>query len=95
MSGGNGRDLNSYLSTSVEITHIKVDHWDRTPAVRMPPRLISIREGCADKEASIVKVCSGANTDKEPRHIIRAHKVGRLIGGTLRVFCTTKSPYCG
>lgn len=73
----------------MEITHIEVDYWDRTPAVRMPPRFISIRERCANKEASIVKICSRADADIEPWHIIRADKVGRLIGGALRAFCTT------
>jgi hypothetical protein len=73
----------------MELTHIEVDHWDRTPAVRMPPRFISIGERGANKKASIVKICSGANADIEPWHIICADKVGRLIGGTLWTFCTT------
>jgi hypothetical protein len=60
----------------------------------MPPCFISIRERSVHKDARIVKICSGANTDIKPRHIIRAGKLGGLIARALLVLCTTKPPYC-
>ena len=95
MSEGIGRNLNYQWTGSMNITHIDVDHGNRTPAVRMPPHFISIRECRANKEASVVKICSGANADIEPWQIIPAEKVGRLIGWALRAFCTTEPPDSG
>jgi len=77
----------------MDITHIEVYRRDRTPTVRVPPCFISFRERSAHKEARIVKICSGANADIKPRHIIRAEKVWGLIARALLVLCTTKPPH--